>query len=174
MKAARKINFASLMPTVAAALLGEENSHLSNPPKDVRFGSHGSLSIDLDAGTFYDHETKVGGGVVDLVQHKLNCDHSAAVSWLRAQGLLNGSVPATPARPNQKVGRSASGAGRDDAGETRKIVVAEFSYEHADGGVAFVVERIQYHDGKDYILGKDGKIQKSYRQRRPDPDRRGK
>jgi hypothetical protein len=164
MKRATKIDFASLMPAVAAALLGEENSNLSNPPKDVRYGTHGSMSVDLTAGTFFDHENNIGGGVIDLVQHKLNCDHGGAVSWLRSQGLLNGSAPATPTRPNRKAERSAP---RDDANETRKIVVAEFPYEQADGGVAYVVERIQHHDGNDFVLGKDGKAAKSFRQRRP-------
>ena len=47
-------------PTVER-LLGVPNQRLSKQG-DVRYGSHGSLSIDLETGTFYDHEAKQGGG----------------------------------------------------------------------------------------------------------------
>ena len=44
------------------------NRNLSKPPKDVRYGNHGSLSVDLTVGRFFDHENNVGGGVLDLVR----------------------------------------------------------------------------------------------------------
>ena len=88
MNFANAIDFNSLMEPVAARLAGEPNKRLSKPPRDVRFGTHGSLSIDYEAGQFYDHEANVGGGVCDLVKHKIGCDHAGAIAWLRQQGIL--------------------------------------------------------------------------------------
>jgi hypothetical protein len=155
------IDFATLMQPVALALLGEPNSMLSKPPRDVRYGSHGSLSVDFENGQFFDHENNVGGGVLDLIGHKTGCDHSGAMSWLRAQGLLNES----PSQAN----------GKDRSGGPKKIVAAEHIYNHADGTVASAVERIEYQDANGAkVLARDGKIKKSFRQKRPDPDRPGK
>ena len=85
---AHRFAFETLMEPVARRLLGEPNAHLSRPPKDLRFGTHGSMSIDCEAGQFFDHEAKVGGGVLDLVSHKLGCDRGGASTWLRREGLL--------------------------------------------------------------------------------------
>ena len=79
------VDFGTLMEPVARRLLGEPNDRLSKPPKEWRFGTHGSTSINLETGQFFDHEAKVGGGVIELVQHKLRCSRSAAVDWLRSE-----------------------------------------------------------------------------------------
>jgi hypothetical protein len=71
-------NVGHLMEPVARRLLGEPNSKLSKPQKELRWGNHGSMSVDLAKGAFYDHESGVGGGVLDL-----GCDRAEAVSWLR-------------------------------------------------------------------------------------------
>src|SRR3954454_12045851 len=81
------IELAQHMRPVAAALLGEPNRHLSNG-KELRYGSHGSLSVDLEAGTWFDHENKVGGGVLDLVRRQLRCDRGAALDWLREKAII--------------------------------------------------------------------------------------
>lgn len=83
------VAFEALMEPVAQRLIGEPNNRLSKPPKDLRFGTHGSMSINLETGQFFDHEAKVGGGVIELVQHKLRCSRSAAVNWLRSEGYLS-------------------------------------------------------------------------------------
>ena len=74
MQYASKIDFAALMEPVAALLLGEPNARLSKPPRDVRYGTHGSLSVDFESGRFFDHEASVGGGVIDLITHKTGRD----------------------------------------------------------------------------------------------------
>jgi len=79
MSAAEQVDFASLMEPVAARLLGEPNRRLSKPPKDIRYGNHGSLAIDLSNGCFFDHENGCGGGVIDLVASQLNCDRDTAI-----------------------------------------------------------------------------------------------
>ena len=53
--------------TVAKALLGEPNAKLSNK-SELRWGNHGSLSVDLVKGTWFDHECDQGGGVADLIR----------------------------------------------------------------------------------------------------------
>lgn len=47
---------------------GEPNHSLSTPGKELRFGSHGSKSVDLVKATWFDHEADQGGGVSDLVR----------------------------------------------------------------------------------------------------------
>ena len=88
MSAAEQVDFASLMEPVAARLLGEPNRRLSKPPKDIRYGNHGSLAIDLSNGCFFDHENGCGGGVIDLVASQLNCDRNTAIGWLRREGFI--------------------------------------------------------------------------------------
>jgi hypothetical protein len=59
-------DFASLMGAVARELLGEPNRALSSK-HELRYGTRGSLAIDLKKGVWHDHETNTGGGVLDLV-----------------------------------------------------------------------------------------------------------
>ena len=108
------IELAPHMQPVAAALLGEPNRHLSNG-KELRYGTHGSLSVDLEAGTWFDHERNVGGGVLDLVQRQLRSGRPGALAWLREHGFVDD----TPAR----------GA----AEEAARRVVARYVYEDAQG-----------------------------------------
>lgn len=72
------------MQAVARELLGEPSAHLSSPA-EWRYGTHGSLSIDLTKGTFYDHEADAGGGTLDLVMRQLRCERAEAVEWLEAR-----------------------------------------------------------------------------------------
>ena len=51
--------------TIAGALLGEPNKHLSTKHQ-LRFGTHGSLAVEIEgrkAGSWFDHESSVGGGL---------------------------------------------------------------------------------------------------------------
>jgi hypothetical protein len=79
--------FDSAMPEVAEALLGTPNGQLSREGH-LRYGTHGSLHIDLATGTFYDHETKSGGGVLDLISRETGRDQKGAVEWMREHGYL--------------------------------------------------------------------------------------
>lgn len=53
---------------IAEHYFGAPNIGLSTPGKELRFGNHGSKSVDLVKGTYYDHEENVGGGAVDLIR----------------------------------------------------------------------------------------------------------
>jgi putative DNA primase/helicase len=82
-----RTDYSALMPEVAPRLLGERNSKLSNC-KEWRFGAHGSLAVNLEAGTWFDHELGEGGGVLDLIRWKANLrTNGEAVKWLNVQGV---------------------------------------------------------------------------------------
>ena len=65
---------------VARYFWGEPNTKLSKPGKEIRFGTHGSKSIDLEKGTWYDHESNEGGGVADLI--KLETGGAKIEAWM--------------------------------------------------------------------------------------------
>jgi len=77
-------DLAYLMDAVARRLLGAPNEPLSSE-RELRYGSKGSLSIDLNKGTYYDWEHKQGGGVLEFIKRYGNADPFA---WLRKEGLL--------------------------------------------------------------------------------------
>ena len=56
----------------------------------------------------------------------------------------------------------------------KKVVAAAFEYHNEDGTLAFVVERVEYQnaDGT-FVITKDGKRKKTFRQKRPDHDHPG-
>ena len=58
---------------IALDLLGEPNKKLSTD-KELRFGTYGSMSVDIEKGTFFSHEENVGGGTIDLVKRYVS-DH---------------------------------------------------------------------------------------------------
>ena len=57
--------YAEHIAEVARDLWGDENKRMSHG-SELRFGSHGSKSVDIDKGTWYDHETQESGGFTDL------------------------------------------------------------------------------------------------------------
>lgn len=57
--------YAEHIGVIAQELWGEPNKRLSHG-SELRFGSHGSKSVDLDKGVWADHETQESGGFVDL------------------------------------------------------------------------------------------------------------
>lgn len=81
----RSLDFAGTIESVARHLLGEPNKALSSR-SELRFGGKGSLSVDLQKDTWYDHEVDEGGGVVDLVQREL--PEEDPVEWLKREGYL--------------------------------------------------------------------------------------
>ncbi len=86
------------MDAVARHLLGKPNRSLSSK-RELRYGAHGSLSIDLEKGIFFDHENNIGGGVLDLIRLKTGFANGAAVDWLRNElgiEIDNNSKPHTP------------------------------------------------------------------------------
>ena len=85
------LEYQELIEPVARALLGEPNERLSKP-NELRFGTHGSVAVDLAKGTFYDHESNEGGGVLDLVRIKIDSakTRADAAKWLEHAGFVQG------------------------------------------------------------------------------------
>ena len=117
------IAFDTLMEDVVARLLGEPNHRLSKPPKDVRYGTHGSLSINLVKGVWHDHEANVGGGVIDLVMRERDCSRGDAIAWLEQNNLLQRR--STPFAPK---------------------LIATYDYTNESGGLLFQVVRLEPKD----------------------------
>lgn len=70
------------MPDVAAALCGAPNKGLSKGD-ELRYGSNGSLSVDLKKGTAYDHELEQGGGVLWLIKRHKGLEGADAIAFMR-------------------------------------------------------------------------------------------
>jgi hypothetical protein len=88
-------DYAPIMEEVARYLLGEPNARLSHPPRELRFGSHGSLAVDVENGTYYDFETEQGGGVLALIRYKEElASDKDAYRWLVERGFIVDEQPA--------------------------------------------------------------------------------
>lgn len=84
----------------ARELRGEPNPRLCRRG-ELRWGTRGSFVLFTAgdrAGVWRDWESGRGGrGAVQLAEYLLGVDRTAALSWLRLAGLLEGSVPSRPA-----------------------------------------------------------------------------
>ena len=137
---------ARLMEAAARLLLGEPNPHLSRNG-EWRYGTHGSLSVDLARGTFFDHERGTGGGVLDLIRRELNINGAEAWRWLEE------NCGAEPTNGH---------AARKTNGEAGRRLVGRYVYEAPDGEPRFRVLRFdpksfaqqRYEAGK-WVGGKD-------------------
>jgi 5S rRNA maturation endonuclease (ribonuclease M5) len=82
-------DLAAHIEAVARKLLGDPNHKLSTK-SELRFGTHGSLSVMIAGekqGTWYDHEAEEGGGVLDLLRVKKGLVNGAARDWLSGIGI---------------------------------------------------------------------------------------
>jgi CHC2 zinc finger len=117
-------------------------------------GGEDRFSINTEKNLWNCSGCDKGGDVIDLVQHLDGVDFETACATLAGELALkrNGKNPTSI--------------------EARKVVVSEFQYLDEDGALAFVVERIEYQnaDGS-CVLTTDGKRRKTFRQKRPDPNR---
>ena len=105
---------------VARELLGEPNGSLSKKT-ELRFGTHGSLAIDLEGDRWFDHEAQTGGGVLDLIALKGGLkDRAEQLAWLEARGLKE----------------------RREAPE-KPVEVCKYGYNDAEGKPRFWVARFE-------------------------------
>ena len=117
--------FVRIMGPVAREVLGEPNKALSSGG-ELRWGSHGSFSVDLEKGTWCDHEDgDAGGGVLDLLRVRKGLEKPEALQWLRDRGHL----------PDH------------DRGEGTSRVIATYDYTDIQGAPLFQVVR---YDPKDF------------------------
>lgn len=141
MAAVQDDTFSRHMEAVARKLLGEPNAALSSAG-EWRYGSHGSLSVDLELGVWADHEAGTGGGVLDLLKREKALGVREAIEWL-----------------NREVNAEIEDRRQPERGNVQPLrrIVATYDYIDEHGEVMFQVVR---YDPKDF------------RQRRPDPESR--
>jgi len=158
MNTADTADLIALIEPLARQFFGEPNRHLSRA-NELRFGSNGSLKIDLKQGTWFDFEENKGGGVLDLIKRgMLFTSARDCFEWLEREGLWTN---------NRKSRKGLDG--------TEEVVVDTFYYhDHPDrdGVLRYKVERVEFRkpDGS-FVLNKDGKHQKKFLQWQPDPHR---
>jgi len=116
-------NLSAYIEQVARHYLGEPNAKLSKGT-ELRFGNFGSMSVDLRKATFFNHETGVGGGLIDLVR-------------LHEPVSMNGGLPdiletkfGIPKQTQTKL-------------QPSRFLAKRYSYVNADGEVVFEVERYE-------------------------------
>jgi hypothetical protein len=110
--------FSPHMEAVARKVLGEPNAQLSSK-RELRFGSHGSLAVDLEKGVWHDHEANEGGGVVALLASKKQLKGVEAVDWLKREV----GAEFEERRPTERAKIVATYDYADEAGEVLYQVV---------------------------------------------------
>lgn len=119
-----------VMEPVARHLLGEPNAGLSKA-NELRFGTNGSLSVDLDKGAWHSHEVGEGGGVLDLIERETGISVRAEqMAWLEAHGF----------KPEP----------------LKRVEVAQYSYVDENGVLLFQVVRFEPKDFRQRCPAGDG------------------
>ena len=118
-------------------------------------GGDDRFAINIKKQVFNCRGCGAAGDVIELVQWLDGVDFNAACTKLTG----------TP--PPKKTNGKANGKHADNS---KKVVTESFEYHDADGNVAFVVDRIQFKKADGSFALKDGKPDKVFSQRRPDPD----
>lgn len=152
-----------LLEPVARHLWGEPNAQHSKA-NELRFGTNGSKSVDLEKLQWYDHEAQVGGSTLQLIKHVEGCpDRKAQYDWLRRNGFIGGEVANVPTgREVIKVMKSCP------APETPATEPATPSPKPRKTP-SRIVETYDYRDERGDLLMQAVRLEpKSFRQRRPD------
>ena len=96
------MEFAQIIGPLAQEFFGEPN-RLYSSEYELRYGSKGSLSIDLRKGTWYDHEADEGGGALDLVTRETKLVGSERLDWLKRRGYAFDTVQSNGAMPHPTI-----------------------------------------------------------------------
>ena len=87
-----RIDWPAIAEPVVSALLGAPNGRLTRGRR-WRYGTKGSMSVNLDRGTWYDFEAVEGGGLLALIKRVQRTDNAGAFQWLAEQGHVPRSAP---------------------------------------------------------------------------------
>src|ERR1035437_6366947 len=166
MTAAGLSDLALNMEGVALAVLGEPNRALSSGT-ELRFGTNGSVSVDLGKGVWADHEAGEGGGVLDLIKREKGLTVADAFNWLRENGF---ELEDRREMPGHAQHEAPPLAPRDSKfGDVKREIEAAYDYVSIEGEVLFQAVRWVFKnpDGS-FVMTKDGaKKKKTFTQRRP-------
>jgi hypothetical protein len=119
--------FGQIIGPLAQSFFGEPNRVYSSET-ELRYGARGSLSVDLKKGTWYDHESEEGGGVLDLVARETHLTGEERVDWLKRHG-----YQLDPAFAN-------------GAHQQRPTIVATYDYTDEAGELIYQVCRFEPKD----------------------------
>ena len=163
------VGLASLIELVARALFGEPNRAMSSRT-ELRFGTNGSLSVDLRKGVWKDFESDEGGGVLDLVQRGTGITEAREqFEWMEERGIKEPDKRYTQsARPEYNQDRPRNEQPRqeplpDEQLRTRRDEqFTAYNYEDAQGNFVSQVVRIEWYE--------NGNRKKTFRQRRKGQD----
>lgn len=154
---------------VAQELLGEPNRKLSSKD-ELRFGNKGSVAVDLKKGVWSDHSSGEGGGVIALVERETGRKGREAVDWLKEHGFhIESDRPASSGSNkgySPRHDRDEEQAPRDDDAPWKP----KKTWDYVDENKGLIFQVVRLENG---LLGKDGKPQKTYRQRKPDASKQG-
>jgi 5S rRNA maturation endonuclease (ribonuclease M5)/KaiC/GvpD/RAD55 family RecA-like ATPase len=145
---------------VAKALLGPPNQHLSGKT-ELRYGTRGSLSVDLAKDAWYDHEANKGGDILDLIMRERGGARADAKRWMDYH--FGASCGGEQGFDEQKINGAAHRQG--------SRIVATYDYVDERGEALFQVVRFEpkdfrqrRSDGKDdWIWNLDGVRRVLYR-----------
>ena len=115
-----------LIGPIARELLGEPNRAMSSK-LELRFGSHGSLSVDLAKGTFFDHEQGQGGGVLDFITRELALTGAARENWIGER--FPDAIKPNGSRSNGKSTTSRQVATYDYVDEAGNLLFQQVRFE---------------------------------------------
>ena len=134
-----------LLQAVARHFFGDPNRRLSKKG-ELRFGTHGSLSIDLQKGVWFDHEANEGGGPLDLIKRETSISEPReAYAWAEREGYwINGR-----ARDSSTMLKHG--------GQKKPRREPAATYDYTDEGGELLSQVVRYDP-------------KGFRQRRPDGD----
>jgi putative DNA primase/helicase len=126
--------FRDALNDVARHFFGTPNRALSKG-SEMRYGSRGSLSVDIKKGVWRDFETGEGGGTLDLVMREMKFSTCAeAAQWLEDEEFIRSDEPKP--KPN--------GRARGPTGTPTE----KYHYINLDAECPFYVQR--YENPKDF------------------------
>ena len=98
----QSVDWQKIAPEVAKQILGEPSSISS---KQLRWGTHGSCTLDLETATWYDFEDEVGGGITDLIKHHNKDVKTILKSFGYDQALPNDSLLSVSGLPQNNTNK---------------------------------------------------------------------
>ena len=122
----QSVDWQKIAPEVAKQILGEPSSISS---KQLRWGTHGSCTLDLESATWYDFEDDVGGGIIDLIKHHNKDVKTILKSFGYDQALPNDSLLSVSGLPQNNTNKgNARSFSREQLIDLFKQAVVHLKY----------------------------------------------
>jgi Protein of unknown function (DUF3631) len=121
-----KTDLSAHIAEIARRVLGPENKARSNRA-ELRFGNHGSLSVVIATGEWFDHENDIGGGLLELIRVKAGVAADRVHEWLQREFGIEFEEP-------------------KKATASSKRIVATYDYRDERGTLLFQVVRLEPKD----------------------------